>query len=187
VYEQATLDLQPVPVPEGRARTLVIGIREPRIRLDQPVVPGLNGEISATQYEVVRALSLIRDLRASGLFRAVDFERQLPCRADVVLELEGVLNVGRPNAYFLAGIPLSITTDDGHYFARVDAPDTRFAFPFLRTQNFGGTAPLFALLPGVTLLANRTELADTFRAYLLAHEAELAAGATPDGDAVCGP
>jgi len=186
VRGRSPLALEPVAARADRPRALVIGVRAPRVRLDPPSIPGLNGEPRTALVELERALSLIRSLRASGLYREVDFEKQLQCVPDVVLELK------RPPATcelralpILLGIPLWYTCDTGHYFARIDDAEARFAFPWQESVAIGGTAPLLIALPDWTPSRAPARLDDTFRAFLLAHESELAAGARTDAEPTC--
>ena len=131
-------------------------------------------------------------MRASGLFREVDFEGQLKCAPDVVVEANENPRLTTCDAdapmllLYLGIIPVWYTCDSGHYFSRAEEDDHPFEFPWHDTLLFGWFPPLLNLFPGWTWKppppAQREE---SFRAFLLSIEPELLAGIEPQGRSAC--
>lgn len=181
------LDVEPAPAPTGHQPELVVGVREPEIELDPPIVEGYRAEAWTTLGDLGRAISLIRSLRASRLYREVDFEGRLESPPDLVIEVHENPRIAGCDAdapmmlLYLGVIPMWYSCDTGHHFSRVDSETRRFDFPWHETQLFGWLVPFLNLLPGWTWRPPEpSQRDDAFRAFLLSHRSELLAGS---GDA----
>jgi hypothetical protein len=186
------LELEPAGTPTDHERKLVVGVRKPEVKLDPPIVEGAKAEPSTSLVHLDRSLSLIRSMRASGLYREVDFEGQLACAPDLVIEVHdnpqlGTCDADAPMALLYLGIiPVWYTCDGGHYFSRVDGETQRFEFPWHETRLFGWFMPFLNLLPGWTRRPPPPgRLYDTFRAFLLSHASELLPETRSDGPSAC--
>lgn len=180
-YHSATpLHLDPVGPLAGYPRTLVVGVREPEIKLDPPIVQGEEGEPWTSLGKLSLAISLIRSLRASGLYLKVDFEKQLKCSPDLVVEVEENPRLQSCDGdavmalIYLGIVPVWYSCDEGHYFSLVGDKREHFAFPWHETQMFGWFMPIFDLFPGWTQKPPpRSQHDDAFRAFLLSHASVL--------------
>jgi hypothetical protein len=185
------LPLKPSPPILNRRATIVIGVEEPPIKLDRPLFTGGETEPTTSMAEIGRAMFLIRHLRASGLFYEVDFKGQLRCEPDLLIRAEKAPRLSDCDAdaamilIYGGVIPAVTTCDVGLYFSRVDLPSRKFDFPWHETELMGWIAPLLNLSPAWALRPDESQMDDTFRAFLLAHESELLDGIERKGAPRC--
>ena len=180
-HASTPLDIDPVEQPEGYRAQLVVGVREPVVKLDPPLFEGHVQEAWTTLGTLSRSISLIRSMRASGLYREVDFEGQLACPADLLIDVHRNPRLASCDAdapfllLTLGVIPVFYTCDHGHYFSRVDGDPMRFEFPWHETQlMLGWIVPPMNLLPGWTWKPPpRDKLNDTFRSFLISNASDL--------------
>ena len=176
------LPLEPVAPIAEYDRAMVVGVREPEIKLDDRSDSSYDVTAYDSEAEYAFAISLIRSLREAGLYREVDFVHHLSAPPDFVLDTKRPprLETCDPDAfllmvYGLGVIPVWMTCDRGHYFA-VEATGERFAFPWHETLLLGWIAPIFDLSPGWTIRPpSPIRRYDAFRAFLLSHREELLA------------
>ena len=182
-YHQGTsLELDPEARPPDPRPSLIVGVREPRIVLDDPLFEGDEPKAIESQIEVRRSLRLIRSLRASNRFRLVDFERQLPCPPDLV-----VATVENPEPIpvdgdmgllilYLGIIPIWHSWDGGHFFADVEHPDAIFAFPWTKTEVVWWLNPLLWAFPSWERELDHEAPLAGFSLFLGEHWERLTAG-----------
>jgi hypothetical protein len=180
-HAETPLKLEPAPPIPGYERTLVVAVREPEVKVGPSFAEAGRSDAESSAVRVGRATSLIRSLRASGLYREVDFEKQLSCAPDFVLEVYDNPRLGDPDApwvfLYLGVIPVPFESDTGHYFSRLGEGAEHFEFPWHETLLVGWFMPVLDLFPGWTLRPPpRSQRDDSFRAFLLAHRSELLAG-----------
>lgn len=186
------LDIAPARTPADREPELVVGVREPAIRIDETRFEGAPSEPVSSVVEISRASSLIRSMRESGLYRQVDFEGQLGCEPDLLIEVQENPKLESCDAdaamlfLFLGVVPVWYSCDRGHYFRRVDGDPKSFEFPWYATQLFGWFVPLLNIFPSWTLRPPpESERDDVFRAFLLSHQADLLPSPRRDRDSSC--
>lgn len=185
------LDLEPVPVIADYERRLVVGVREPEIKLDRPSYSGEEPAAGDSQADLRRAISLIRSLRQSGLYFEVDFQHRLRCPPDLVLETRAAPRLSSCDrdalmlsAMYLGVLPTFTTCDGGHYFAA--SGGNSFEFPWHETGAFGWLVLPLNLLESWSW--GRPELDksnDAFRAFLLANKATLLTTTNSEERALC--
>jgi hypothetical protein len=186
IYQGTPLDLPERTTPQGAPSPLVVGVREPEIRLDPD-----EHSAYASQSAVRRAIELVAALRASGRFARVDFRGQLPCAPDLLL-----LSIPNPDdphydhdhamLYLLLGvIPVIDPYDEGHYFARSDLEERPFLFRWSRVEVFWLLSAPLALLPGWHWGSEPDRSDPEFAKFLDTRWDALTSGVTPALDPKC--
>ncbi|MFI5314344.1 MAG: hypothetical protein ACHQ6T_01475 [Myxococcota bacterium] len=186
IYEGTPLELPPRTERGSEPARLVVGVREPRIRLDERGLHAYASEAAA-----LRAAELVEALRATGRFSRVDFERQLPCPPDLVLF--AIRNPNDPHydhnhalLYLALGlIPVIDPYDRGHYFVRVDRKDRRYLFPWSRVEVFWWLSAPLAVLPGWHWRSAPADSSESFAKFIDANWGELVSGVRPAMDEKC--
>jgi len=153
-----------LPVPR-----LVIGIREPVLRLDEHGSTAL-----AYTAELSRAVRLIKKLRETDLFASVDFVSGLTRDPDLVLEArEGPPGEGIDGQSAIVSLmtlwvwPVIENWQKGVYFSRVDRPDSILSFDWPITKIVGWVCLPLNVLPGWGFYGDPDAFEEQFLKFLL--------------------